>query len=102
MLRFLRSRRVRARATHLGRRVACALLALSLLLGVFQAGRTYLYCPMRDAIVAVHCCRASHDESTDDRSPAVEAPDCCQPRHVDALPAANANCGGTLSIAPAN
>ena len=86
---FLKCAR-RATRMRVFRRVSAALLAMTFVLGVLQAGRGYLYCPMRDAVVTVHCCPVIHSDSTDNVSPALQTPDCCQSRHVDALPPVDA------------
>lgn len=86
----MRTRPNRA-ATSYGRhcvlRVAAALLAVVMLVGVLRAGASYVYCPSMQTVSDAPCCsgdrRAHHDDA-----PAMEmrSRDCCERHVVDKLP----------------
>lgn len=77
-------------------RVAAALVAVVMLVGVLRAGASYVYCPSMQRVADAPCCsgdRAHHDvAAANDGAVAmqVRSRDCCEKHVVGQLPSAAA------------
>lgn len=89
-------RRVTPPARRLLARVAAALVAVVVLVGVLRAGARYSYCPTMQMVTDAPCCsgdRRGHDE--DAAAMQLRSRDCCEQHVLGKLPTA----AGT-SVAP--
>jgi hypothetical protein len=77
---------VRAGARGPLARVAAALVALIVLVGVLRAGASYVYCPMMQQISEASCCAGDREADDDATTATIASRDCCEHHVLGKLP----------------